>query len=599
MSSLKNTTISDNIFLQLPAGTDAQRPGSPTAAQLRYNTTSGNLEAYSSLGTAWKTVEPNHVAATGGVVYDTTDGNGSNYRVHVFNQIGNSTLTVTEPGEVEYLIVAGGGGGGDTSAGGGGGGGLINGYTNLSATTYTITVGDGGDSSNAYSSGTSGQGGFQGANSVAFGLTALGGGGGGSYQNPGTKINGGSGGGVRGDAQNRSYTAYPSTATQPGQGYGVGHRGGTTPGLSNGNPSSGGGGAGEIGQDCTANNGGDGGRGLGVYTNGRHTFYAGGGGGSGGYNASGRSGIITNGLGGYGGGGNGGRRSRFDQDEFCTDGGDGTGGGGGGNGYDGGGHAAGVKGGAYGGSGVVIIRYPLNPANKTSAPKVTNRNVVFDFDFGNPASYAGWGSTTVYDSKGSNTGTVTGSPIYMYPGSHRAAFRFDGVDDHIGLGRTFCDKQEIGTGNVSYSMEAWFKLNANPPGVTTSGYSIFGNASATGIGMQAVYVSSSIRVNFGARSTSNFNSNTGLSLNTWYHVVCVREAGVQNRIYINGQLDGTFSGGSLTVLSTSGEMQIGWANTRVNNRMNGEIATAKLYNTWLTAQEVEDNFNATRWRFGV
>lgn len=600
MANLRSTTINDIGFLQLPVGNDAQRPGSPTGSQFRYNSNSENLETYSTDSGTWVATQPKSVVATGGIIYD-ADVDGTRYRVHVFNDTtAAGTFTVEQPGEVEYLIVAGGGGGGDTSGGGGGGGGVVTGFFDTTTTSYSITVGDGSIGTTAYSSGTSGDGAFPGDNSTAFGLTALGGGGGGSYQNPGTRINGGSGGGVRGDAQNRGYSQYPSTALQPTSASGgFGHRGGTTVEMSNGSSSSGGGGAGGVGMDAVALNGGDGGVGLLTAIPGFHTMYAGGGGGSGGYLGNG-GGIERNGIGGYGGGGNGGRQSRFDQDPFCTNGADGSGGGGGGNGYDGGGHGSTIQGGGNGGSGIVIVRYPLLSEPETSAPKVTNRNLVFEFDFGNPSTYAGYRATEVFDGKCGNNGTVFGTPLYVNPGSHRGAIRFDGSNDHIGLGRTFCHRQELGTGDVSFTQEAWFKLLNTPPGDTTSGYSIFGNASATGIGMQAILVGGNIRLNFGARNTSNFEQNTNLSLNTWYHVTCVRQAGVQNRIYINGELDGTNSGSNLTISGTSqGEMQIGWSDTRVPNRLNGEIAMCRLYNTWLTDQEVLDNYNATRWRFGL
>ena len=83
--------------------------------------------------------------ATGGTV--TTDGN---YKVHTFT--GGGTFSVSQVGDdpsVSYLIAAGGaaGGGGyggsaqNWMGGGGGAGGLLTGTTNVSATSYTITVG--------------------------------------------------------------------------------------------------------------------------------------------------------------------------------------------------------------------------------------------------------------------------------------------------------------------------------------------------------------------------------------------------------------------------------------------------------------------------
>ena len=69
-------------------------------------------------------IYPGMVIATGGTVTDITIG-GISYRVHTFTATGNHTFTVTNGGEVEYLIVGGGGGAsGHNSSGGGGAGGF-------------------------------------------------------------------------------------------------------------------------------------------------------------------------------------------------------------------------------------------------------------------------------------------------------------------------------------------------------------------------------------------------------------------------------------------------------------------------------------------
>lgn len=46
MATLKNTTINDTGFVTLPSGTTAQRPSSPTAGMVRFNTTLGYAEVY-------------------------------------------------------------------------------------------------------------------------------------------------------------------------------------------------------------------------------------------------------------------------------------------------------------------------------------------------------------------------------------------------------------------------------------------------------------------------------------------------------------------------------------------------------------------------
>ena len=51
MANLKNTTINDTGYLQLPGGTTAQRPASPSNGMIRYNSTTGVIEGYA--GSSW------------------------------------------------------------------------------------------------------------------------------------------------------------------------------------------------------------------------------------------------------------------------------------------------------------------------------------------------------------------------------------------------------------------------------------------------------------------------------------------------------------------------------------------------------------------
>ena len=158
MASLKNTIINDTGYLQLPNGTDAQRP-TPANGMMRYNTTSGQMEAY--VNGAW--------------------------------------VIVSTAYTIEFVLVAGGGAGGGAAngAGGGGGGGfqLISGYLVTPGSGYSIVIGGGGGGVSAYAIGT------KGGDSTAFGYTSYGGGGG-NYNGNGnnTQCNGGSGGGGGRDA---------------------------------------------------------------------------------------------------------------------------------------------------------------------------------------------------------------------------------------------------------------------------------------------------------------------------------------------------------------------------------------------------------------
>lgn len=347
MAQLKNTSINDTGFLQLPSGTTAQRPTSPANGQMRYNTTLGYVEWYDATYGSWFPAGFIPPIATGGTVSNITQG-GVNYRVHSFTTTGTSTFTVTRSGPVEFLIVAGGGGGGSHRGSGGGAGGALTGYITATAGSYNIVVGAGGNGgTGSDANGTSG------ANSSAFNYTAVGGGNGVSRNRSASSGGSGGGGGTRGQGGsgtpgqgNSGGAGTQNSDSSTGSGNTTGHGAG-----------GGGGGASDPGRDARSDlapaglrGPGEGGIGISSLISGSISFYAGGGGGGGDC----RSPAFTcdlRGDGGLGGGGNGGR-SRLNSSRNGISGQSNTGGGGGGGGQDGS-----IGNGGNGGSGIVIVRY--------------------------------------------------------------------------------------------------------------------------------------------------------------------------------------------------------------------------------------------------
>ena len=263
------------------------------------------------------------VTATGGTV--TTYGSN---KVHTFTTVGTTTFTITSPSiiSVTYLVVAGGGAGGVGRGGGGGAGGVLTGTTNLSAGSYTITVGAGG--ANAFNDA---QGGDGGSSSIGSTVVTTGGGGGGGWT-INTGRNGGSGGGA-----SAASTAAAGTGIS-GQGFAGSVR--LTDLI--------GGGGGGAGAAATNQNGAIG---ITSMITGTTTYYAGGGG-AGAWGGGATAGVafggtyqVANGTYGGGNGANTNGTLQPYQNAVAN-----TGGGGGGQEGYGGNSGA-------GGSGIVIIAY--------------------------------------------------------------------------------------------------------------------------------------------------------------------------------------------------------------------------------------------------
>lgn len=118
--------------------------GGTKGTQYAFKVYANNAAGQSGASNATSPITLNGVSATGGTVTTYTSG-GNLYKVHSFTTVGSNTLTVTNSGLVDYLVVAGGqAGGSDFSRYGGNGGGYSAGTSTLSVTSYAMTVGYGG-----------------------------------------------------------------------------------------------------------------------------------------------------------------------------------------------------------------------------------------------------------------------------------------------------------------------------------------------------------------------------------------------------------------------------------------------------------------------
>jgi len=262
-----------------------------------------------------------------------TGGDSVYYRndntIHYFLTDGD--FICAGEGTVDYLLVAGGGGGGYQGGGGGGGGGVLEDTEHpVTAKTYEVVIGAGG----AYGSNYATKG-HNGDNSTFDGFTALGGGGGGSRDTE-LGADGGCGGGGCTEGSGQPHTG--GTGSQGGDG----GTGGTVSPWAG----AGGGGASPANGGNGGANGGNGGAGYTSSISGSSENYAGGGGGGK---------VLSAGSPGTGvdGGGNGGETTANGSPGTAN-----TGGGGGGGGDN--------RHGGNGGSGIVIISYPIGSLGVSS-----------------------------------------------------------------------------------------------------------------------------------------------------------------------------------------------------------------------------------------
>ena len=200
-------------------------------------------------------------------------------------------------------------------------------------------------------------------------------------------------------------------------------------------------------------------------------------------------------------------------------------------------------------------------------------------DAANTRSYSGSGNTAL--------GLITGIDGTLVNGvgftsANNGAFTFDGSNDYINFGNSSSVQQSSGT------LSAWAK--ASSPG---GGYrGIIAKQGAYGL-----FYTDSVLVAYDWAADAPRSTGINIADNTWKNVVLTYQSGVSNgtRIYINGVSVLTTT---ITILNQINNL-FGGAEANASQYAACSVSSFNMYNRVLTAQEILQNYNATKKRFGL
>jgi hypothetical protein len=225
------------------------------------------------------------------------------------------------------------------------------------------------------------------------------------------------------------------------------------------------------------------------------------------------------------------------------------------------------------------------------SPKIVTDGLVLALDAGNVKSYAS-GSTTWLDKSGrGNNGTLINGPTFN-TGS-LGSIVFDGVDDY------FQTSTNSGiTGSNPYTFEIFLNVNPSEIGSGRRGWFMW-----QGLGSQATNRLIGLAVNNGYIEIAHWNNDTTytnsiINFGNWQHIVTTYSGGTE-RIYINGVNTDTKSIGTLSIVDGKITLAAVPGDSSSVNTLNCQISLHKIYNRALSAQEVLQNYNATKGRFGL
>jgi hypothetical protein len=232
-------------------------------------------------------------------------------------------------------------------------------------------------------------------------------------------------------------------------------------------------------------------------------------------------------------------------------------------------------------------------------PKTVTNGLVFCVDAADKNSYSGTGTTWNDISGNGKNGTLTNGPTFN--GSNLGNIVFDGTDDYTS---TNLDLSWNNTNSVSISM--WIKTGNTSQSrgfLGTGNYEWqFRQGQYNGANNDLVFV---YWDNSGGHTNGSIPSMTGFFDNTnWKHLVMTwNHTNSTMTFYKNSSLIYSLVYGNPSLNRSSSELlQIGgnvYSWDGLGAYWNGSFSGVSIYNRSLTSDEISQNYNATKSRFGL
>jgi hypothetical protein len=206
--------------------------------------------------------------------------------------------------------------------------------------------------------------------------------------------------------------------------------------------------------------------------------------------------------------------------------------------------------------------------------KIVTSGLVLALDAANAKSYPGSGTAWTDLSGRGNSGTLTNGPTYSSANS--GSIVFDGTNDYITTSFATTSGQAVTYCGWLYSTE------------TIATYKNFVDSASAN---PMIWWNTAGRIEFD--TGANFTT-AAVYRNQWVYVALSKPSGSSSAsYYVNGVLVGT--GTAYTTPATTPT----WFNRAGAQTWKGNCSNIQVYNRTLFAEEVLQNFNALRGRYGI
>ena len=227
-------------------------------------------------------------------------------------------------------------------------------------------------------------------------------------------------------------------------------------------------------------------------------------------------------------------------------------------------------------------------------PSIITDGLVFAVDAANPTSYPGSGTIWKDQTVNQNNGTLTNGPTF--DSGNGGSIVFDGSNDYVDCGNIddIKNASQVSISIWTYIDDISFRI-------------LLGQNLISGTDQFQLYYWSAntlyIWIKSGNVGTVSYvNTSSIVNINQWYNFTLVFDGTLTNnyrcKLFLNGGNDIITNRGTMptTFTNSSESFLIGRG---LNGYFDGRMSNTQIYNRALSTEEVAQNYNALKSRFGL
>ena len=259
-----------------------------------------------------------------------------------------------------------------------------------------------------------------------------------------------------------------------------------------------------------------------------------------------------------------------------------------------------TQGAASAGNAIVTIWYvgelndpPAGGGGGGDGPAVTS-GLMLQLDAGNVSSYPGSG-TTWSDVGGAYSGVLTNGAAYS--SDDGGVIRLDGTNDYVNIEDDPSLRAPIGS---AITIQMWAKISS-----ATANDGLFskqfGAASYDGFSL-VTGNNNKLQLNMNGAVVNGIyasGSNNVWTTNTWYLFTAIVHFGGNSKVYVNTSKVIDVNNAESSMPSPNAPLRIGQGIQDSAGHPAMDVGQFYFYNKALTEQEITDNYNATKSRYGL